>query len=105
CLIIIAAIELLRLGNRLLSSERQRFLGVPRAIAIGTGVLTVVALATIPLVLTSLGSTLPHVVYDHAFGGERFSISGPWPETLQRGQQAIDAHKGAHGELPVLWST
>jgi len=105
CLIIIAAIEVLRLGNRLMASERQRFFGVPSAIAIGTSVLTLAAIATIPLLLTSLGRTLPHIVRDHAFGNARFSIAGPWPQTLERGQQAIDAHKGAHGELPVLWST
>jgi len=105
CLIVIAAIELLRVGNRLMSSDRQRFFGVPSAIALGTAILIVAALVTTPLLLTSLGKSLPHIVRDHAFGHERFSIAAPWPETLERGQQAIDAHKGAHGELPELWST
>lgn len=103
CLLIIGAIEIMRIASR--RGEQRQIFGTPISVAVIAGATTLLAIITVPLLLTSLGSSLPHIVRDHVFGDERFSIAAPWPETLEKAQQAVDAHKGPHGELPLLWST
>jgi hypothetical protein len=84
---------------------RTWWLGVPRGVAVIGLVIVGWCLATIPLIVSAAAISLPHVVGDHFFGGERFGLAGIWPETLREGQAVLDAHRGPKGKLPTLWST
>lgn len=105
CLIIIAFVEATRAMSTIdRQHARQSLLGVPRLVAVFALLLPAMAF-TIPLVPTALVVSLPHIVKDHIFGDERFSIGSMWSETLASGQAVVNAHRGAAGTPPTLWST
>jgi hypothetical protein len=97
-----ASHNLVRFANR---KGWRPVLGLAAFEALGVLVLCLRAFQQIDLLPTTLLGSLPHVVRDHWIGGQPFSVSGIWPETLQEGQAEINAHRGPGGKPPVIWST
>jgi hypothetical protein len=106
CLVIIGLVELGRWSQRSDARVARRpILGVTRASAIVTFAFSAIALVTVAMVVSALGTALPHIVRDHLFGNERFSIAGIWPETLREDTTVVNRHRRADGTPPVVWST
>jgi hypothetical protein len=105
-LLMVGGLELATLAARSdVRASRAGWLGVPRAMAAASLLMLVWTLATIPLIITALVVSLPHIAADHVAGDVTFSMGGIWPETLRDGQRVLDAHRTPTGALPTLWST
>jgi hypothetical protein len=105
-LIIIILIELDRVG---MSADARRgsrgFLHVPRLDALIAAAALVIGVVETPMIPVALTVSLPHIIADHVFGNERFSMGGIWPATLPAAQTIVDAHRAPQGQPPALWST
>jgi hypothetical protein len=105
-IVLVAIIEWLRFADSRWDGARGvERLGVPRIAATTTAALIAASFLTVPLVRTSLGGSLVHVVRAHVIGHSRFEAGGVWPGTLATGQALIDSRRGPNGEPPTLWST
>lgn len=109
CWRVVVLVALLELSGYSTSYDAREahggWIGVPRFVMIAALAIIAYAYDTIPLIRTALYRGVPHIIVDHVVNGERFGITGIWPETLREAQQAIDSHRTPEGRTPALWST
>jgi hypothetical protein len=104
--LIIAVLEVSRAAAHFdVKSGTRPLLGISRLEVAGTLGLAGYAFLSIDLLPTTIALSLPHIVRDHAFGNERFSMGGIWPEALRDGQAVVNTHRATDGKPPVIWST
>ena len=105
-LVLIGVLEWLAFCDRHAArSTRAFWLGVPRPAALASATIALGSIITVPLVRTSLGGSLFHVLRAHVAGHSRFEAGGIWPVTLAEGQAVIDSYRRPDGSPPLLWST
>ena len=105
-IILIGLLELIEMPERSAPRTGSTYwLGVPRAVAVTSLVVSLWSIATIRLIPRAVIIGLPHILRDHLVRGVGFSIDGMWPQALADAQRTVDGHRGPHGEPPALWST
>jgi hypothetical protein len=105
-LLLLGLLELGVWSDRLAAAPKaQQWFGVPRGMALATMGLSAVAFVGVPLLPSVYVSLVPHVIEDHLVHRKGFAIEGIWPDALREEQRVVDAHRGAGGELPTMWST
>ncbi|HET7373611.1 MAG TPA: hypothetical protein VFJ20_09500 [Gemmatimonadaceae bacterium] len=79
--------------------------GVSRPVTLTAIAASVIMVAVVPSVGHGIGGMLPHFVRAHLIGRQGIVYSGIWPQTITRGQAALNARRSPSGEPPTLWST
>jgi hypothetical protein len=104
-LLLIALVELARFAaHRDERAQQSSWLGAARVLSATALALSAWTILRVGLVAATLYVAVVHVPRDHIGRHVGFTAGGIWPQSLREGQAIIDAHRGPHGELPVLWS-